>query len=347
MKYRCTLLIRTLICVGAVLCILIPATGWSVPVLKATAKQSPSGGRTASLPPPVTINSVTTLGSYRNVGSKKPVSFLADLTRRFRPNLISARSIIVIDAVNGKTLFSRSPDTPRQPASTIKVLTGLIAIDALTNKQRIPVSKKAARQPPSKIYLDQRKTYRANDLINAVLLASANDASVALAEKIAGSEKNFAGRMTGLAKRLGAASTVCKTASGLTAKGQKSTARDLAVIFRKAMQDKEFAGRMKHAKIKTQDGKLLRNHNKALWQIDGAVGGKTGYTNAARQTYVGKFRRGNDEIIVAIMGSETMWGDLKRLVNYGFARKKQLTAAKKPSPSSRTAAIASRKKSTS
>jgi D-alanyl-D-alanine carboxypeptidase (penicillin-binding protein 5/6) len=221
------------------------------------------------------------------------------------------------------------------------VLTGMIAIDALTNTQRVPVSKKAARQPRSKIYLDQRRTYRATDLINAVLLASANDASVALAEKIAGSEQQFAGRMTTLAKRLGATNTVCKTASGLTAKGQKTTARDLAFIFRKAMQNKEFAGRMKHTKIKTQEGKLLRNHNKALWQIDGAVGGKTGYTNAARQTYVGKFRRGHDEIIIAIMGSETMWGDLKRLVTYGFSRKKQLAAAP-ARPSNRTAQAVSR-----
>lgn len=341
MKFRCTLLIRTLVCVGAALCIVFPATGWGVPILRNTAKHSPSAVRTPYSSTATARKSVTILGGYRNVRSKKPVSFLADLSRRFRPNLISAKSIIVIDAVNGRTLFSRSPDTPRQPASTIKVLTGLIAMNALTNKQRVSVSRKAARQPSSKVYLDQRKTYRATDLINAVLLASANDASVALAEKIAGSEQKFAGRMTGLAKRLGATNTVCKTASGLTAKGQKTTARDLAVIFRKAMQDKEFAGRMKHTKIKTQDGKLLRNHNKALWQIDGALGGKTGYTNAARQTYVGKFRRGNDEIIVAIMGSETMWGDLKRLVKYGFARKKQLADVRPSRPSNRTASVSS------
>ncbi len=278
--------------------------------------------------------SVTTLGSYRDISRvKKHVGLLADLSRRFSPRLISAKSVMVIDSRTGQTLFSRSPDTPRQPASTIKVLTGMLAIDSLTNGARVPVSNNAARQPRSKIYLDQKKTYRATDLINAVLLASANDASVALAEKIAGSEQKFAKQMTSLARRYGATNTVCKTASGLTAKGQKTTARDLAVIFRRAMQHKEFAGRMRRSKINTAEGKTLRNHNKALWQIDGTLGGKTGYTNAARQTYVGKFKRGKDEIIVAIMGSETMWGDLKRLVNYGFARKKQLTAAKSSGPS--------------
>lgn len=238
---------------------------------------------------------------------------------------ISSRSAIIIDAVSGKVLYSRNPDNQRQPASTIKVLTGMIALKSLKNSDHVPVSRKAARQPRSKVYLDRKKQYQANDLINAVLLASANDASVALAEKIAGTEKSFAKMMTLRAKLWGANKTVCKTATGLTAKGQKSTARDLATIFRHAMNDPEFSRRMKRVKARTSDGKLLRNHNKALWQVKGTLGGKTGYTNAARQTYVGKFKRGKDEIIVAIMGSETMWTDIKRLVRYGFNKKVALS----------------------
>ncbi len=271
---------------------------------------------------------ITILGDYRNISSVKVSASSRPLPRRgFKLDSISAKCIMVIDAASGRTLLSRSPDTPRQPASTIKILTGMIAIDTLKNKDRVPVSKKAARQPPSKVHLDHQKTYQATDLINAVLLASANDASVALAEKIAGSEKSFAAKMTALARRWGARNTICKTASGLTARGQASTARDLAIIFRHAMRDIEFASRMKRTKARTTYGKLLRNHNKALWLIDGSVGGKTGYTNAARQTYVGKFRRGKDEIIIAIMGSESMWTDIKRLVEYGFAKKKFVTTS--------------------
>ncbi len=272
-------------------------------------------------------NRIRTLGRYANIDSvKQRTRSSKGIGTSFRVQAISAKSIIIMDAVSGKTLFSRAPDTPRQPASTIKVLTAMIAIDMLRNKQKVTVSKKAARQPRSKIYLDTRKTYLADDLINAVLLASANDASVALAEKIAGSEKSFAAMMTRQARRLGANNTICKTASGLTAAGQKTTARDLATIFRLAMKNKEFAARMKKTKIHTADGTLLRNHNKALWQIDGALAGKTGYTNAARQTYVGKFKRGTDEIIVAIMGSETMWTDIKKLVSYGFSTKEKTAA---------------------
>ncbi len=231
---------------------------------------------------------------------------------------LSAKSAIIIDAESGQTIFALSPDTPRQPASTIKILTGLIAIKSLNNEESVPVSEKAAGQPSSKVNLNHAKQYKADDLINAVLLSSANDASVALAEKIAGSESSFAKMMTMQAKLCGAQQTVCKTANGLTADGQSSTARDLAAIFRHAMQDDEFSQRMGQVKARTAEGKVLKNHNKALWQIQGAEGGKTGFTNAAGQTYVGKFKRGSREIIVAIMGSRTMWGDLKNLVNYGF-----------------------------
>lgn len=282
---------------------------------------------------------MTVLGKVRDISQIKkrhPKYALASQKRGIRKNL-SARSAIIIDAVSGSTLFAKNSNKPRQPASTIKVLTGMIALKSLKKSDSISVSKKAARQPRSKVYLDQRKRYLAHDLINAVLLASANDASVALAEKIAGSEKSFAKMMTLRAKLWGATETICKTATGLTAKGQKSTARDLAVIFKHAMQDRDFAARMKRTKVRTTDGKLLRNHNKALWQVDGTQGGKTGYTNAARQTYVGKFKRGNDEIIIAIMGSERMWTDVKKLVEYGFT-KKQVAALENDSKNEVTVA---------
>jgi D-alanyl-D-alanine carboxypeptidase (penicillin-binding protein 5/6) len=241
---------------------------------------------------------------------------------------ISSKSVIIMDAETGATLYALSPDTPRQPASTIKILTGMIALKSLEKKDWVGVSRKASQMPRSKVYLDTKKSYLANDLINAVLLASANDASVALAEKIAGSEKQFAEMMNVRARLWGAKNTVCRTASGLTAKGQQSTARDLANIFRHAMQDEEFAQRMSKVKLRTSYGKMLRNHNKALWKVKGAEGGKTGYTNAARQTYVGQFSQDNGKIVVAIMGSETMWTDVKHLVNYGFKRQQEIASLK-------------------
>ncbi len=294
--------------------------------------------------PKIKKKSQVILGSYKDLtrAKKRSTRALIAAQKRGIKRQVSARSAIVIDSQTGKTLFARAPDRARQPASTIKVLTGIIAIKSLDNQDTISVSRRAANQPSSKIHLNQRKKYQANDLINAVLLASANDASVALAEKIAGSEKAFAQMMTLRAKLWGATTTVCKTATGLTARGQKSTARDLAAIFRFAMKEPEFAARMKRTKVRTVDGKLLRNHNKALWKLEGTEGGKTGYTNAARQTYVGKFKKGDAEIIVAILGSETMWADLKRLVEHGFSQKLLMKeiAAHTPNPPSAEMIIA-------
>ncbi len=236
---------------------------------------------------------------------------------------ISSRSVMVMDAGTGAVIFAKAPDTPRQPASTIKIVTAMIALKSLRNNDVVNVSRHAADMPSSKICLDVGKSYIANDLINAVLLASANDAAVALGEKIAGSEAQFANLMTLSAKMWGAQNTVCRTANGLTAEGQQSTARDLANLFRYAMQHEEFARRMRERAIATSYGKILRNHNKALWRLNGAVGGKTGYTVAARQTYVGQFSREGQTIVVAIMGSESMWADLEKLVDYGFKKKKE------------------------
>lgn len=263
----------------------------------------------------------------RTVNTKRRPAVLASLSDSLFRKKLSARSAIIIDAKTGQEIYSHNPDRPGQPASTIKVLTSLIAIDNLKNNALIPVSSWAASMPRSKIYLRKGKSYYANDLINAVLLASANDASVALAEKIAGSEAGFAKMMTRKANELGATKTICKTASGLTAKGQQTTARDLAVIFKEAMEHQEFAGRVKRIKTNTSYGKTLRNHNRALWRITGAQGGKTGYTWAAKQTYVGKFSRDGDEIIVALLGSRNMWNDIARLVNYGFNKQDELKMA--------------------
>ena len=231
---------------------------------------------------------------------------------------ITARSAVVVDPSSGRMLFALNPDQPRQPASTIKVITGLIAMQSLRDAELVSTSARAARMPRSKIYLQAGRSYRAGDLINATLLRSANDATVALAERIAGSEAAFARLMTSKARSLGATNTVIRNSNGLTARGQQSTARDLAIIFHRAMQNPEFARRIGTTSTSPTFGQTLRTNNRALWQINGARGGKTGFTRAAGQTYVGKFERGNQKLIVALMGSDTMWEDVGQLVEYGF-----------------------------
>ena len=233
---------------------------------------------------------------------------------------LTCRSAYIMDAKTGKVLYDRNADRPGQPASTIKVLTGLIAIEKLDGGEMVKASAYAANMPASKINLRKGVFYRAADLINAVLLASANDASVALAEKLAGTEQAFARLMTKKAEALGAQNTICKSANGLTRPGQQTTARDLATLFNRAMHNPEFAELMAATKMRNSDGSMVRSHNRALWTLDGAVGGKTGYTNAAGKTYVGKFQRGSQVIIVSLLGSSSMWTDVATLVEHGFAR---------------------------
>ena len=245
---------------------------------------------------------------------------------------LTCRSAYIMDARTGKVLYDRSADRPGQPASTIKIITGLIAVESLNGNEMVRTSAYAANMPASKIYLKKGASYQANDLINAVLLASANDASVALAEKVAGSEQAFARLMTKKAESLGAQNTICKSANGLTKPGQQTTARDLATVFNRAMRNPEFAERMSTTQVHTSDGKVLRSHNKALWTLDGAVGGKTGYTVAAGKTYVGKFQRDGQAIIVSLLGSASMWDDVATLVEHGFA--KQEMASRQPEDSS-------------
>lgn len=233
---------------------------------------------------------------------------------------LTCRSAYIMDAKTGKVLYDRSADRPGQPASTIKIITGLIAVESLNGGEMVRTSAYAANMPASKIYLKKGASYKASDLINAVLLASANDASVALAEKVAGTEKAFARLMTKKAEALGAQNTICKSANGLTRPGQQTTARDLATVFNRAMRNPEFAERMSTSQVRTSDGKVLKSHNKALWTLDGAIAGKTGYTAAAGKTYVGKFQRDGQAIIVSLLGSASMWDDIATLVEHGFAK---------------------------
>lgn len=248
-----------------------------------------------------------------NACSRPTAASLPSLTQR-----ITAKAAIIKDGISGRVLYAHNPDLERQPASTIKVLAGLIALENLKDREWVFTSNRASRMPRSKVYLNQGKSYYARDLIESLLISSANDAGVALGEEIAGSELGFARMMTTKARELGAGNTVCRSATGLTRRGQKSTVRDLANIFDKAMEYPDFVDILRKKKEYTSYGRLLRNHNKALWRIRGAVAGKTGYTNAARQTYVGQFKRQDKEIIVAVMGSETMWNDIRELVDTGY-----------------------------
>lgn len=231
---------------------------------------------------------------------------------------VTAESFVIMDARTGKILLSLNPHKLLPPASTLKIMTAMYVREKLTLEDKVAVSSTAASAPPSKIGIKPGEVYSVHELLYALLLSSANDGARALAERVSGSEEAFAQELTKKVREWGAYRTRLATANGLTADGQYSSAEDLALLFRRFANDPVLTNIMgtKHHTI--QGEKELRNHDRFLFTTPLAKGGKTGYTRAAKHTYVGRFSNGSNEIIVAMMHSSKKWGDLRTLIEKGF-----------------------------
>lgn len=240
---------------------------------------------------------------------------------------LSARSAIVMDARTGDVLWSHNPDERLPPASTTKVVTALLALQSGRLGEAFPVSREAARAPASKLGLRPGMALHLRDLVYAIMLNSANDASIVIAEGLAGSVPAFAWQMNALARRLGARDTNFVNPNGLPAENHYSTARDLATIFRHAMQHPIFAEVVgtRTTQIRPAAGSLrpiaLRNHNRLLGEYPIEVVGKTGYTRAAKRCFVGAARNNGQQVTFAILGATDLWGDIKRLLAATFEQK--------------------------
>ncbi|MCL4502455.1 MAG: serine hydrolase, partial [Deltaproteobacteria bacterium] len=231
---------------------------------------------------------------------------------------VSAKSFVLMDAKTGQILLSLNPQLFWPPASTLKVMTALAVVDHLKMDDTVSVSAYAASAPASKINIKPGETYTVRDMLYALLLSSANDAARALAEKVSGSEEAFCRQTTREVRQWGAYRTSLCTANGLPADNQFSTAQDLALMFKKAMENPELAKIMGTKYYTIQGGKELRNHNRFLFTTPLAVAGKTGYTRASKTTYVGMFQKDDKALIVAMMGSTKKWADLRPLIEKGF-----------------------------
>lgn len=235
---------------------------------------------------------------------------------------ISARACVVMDAKTGEIIISKNKDLRLPQASTTKVMSAVVALENSRMGQTFRVSKKASMTCPSKVYLKPGDEITVEALLYAIMLKSANDGAVALAEGVAGSEERFAEMMTRKAREIGALNTNFRNASGLPADEHYSTAHDMALILSYAMDDPRFwsisATKTAQLNLGEKDKMLLKNHNKLLWRYEGAGPGKTGYTRAARQCFVGEASCNNMELIVSVLGSETMWDDVTKLLDKGF-----------------------------
>ena len=217
---------------------------------------------------------------------------------------------IVIEEDSGRVLFARNADKLRYPASLTKIMTLYLLFEdisagRLTLKSRIPVSKVAAGRSPSKLYLKPGQSINAEQAIYALVTKSANDVATALAEKLAGTERAFAKRMTRKARALGMSRTTFRNASGLPHSKQLSTARDMARLAIAMRRD--FPQYFKYFSTKSFNwkGRKFGNHNKLLGKFDGTDGIKTGYINASGFNLVATVKRNNVRLIGVVFGGKT------------------------------------------
>lgn len=236
---------------------------------------------------------------------------------------VTAESAVLIDEESGAILFAKGEHVRRAPASTTKILTALLAVTYGRLNDTVIVSRRAALVGGSTIGLRAGDRIRLGELLKGVLMCSGNDGSVAVAEHLAGSEMEFARRMTVKAHEMGALNSQFKNAHGLTAVGHYSTAYDLALLARQAMQLPTFARLVttRQAQMAWEErGKMawLNNTNKLLWTLEGADGVKTGTTSRAGKCLVASASRGRRRLIAVVLHSYDRWGDAARLLEYGF-----------------------------
>ncbi|PRD41718.1 D-alanyl-D-alanine carboxypeptidase [Phyllobacterium phragmitis] len=217
---------------------------------------------------------------------------------------------IVIDAKTGKTLYRNHADSARYPASLTKMMTLYLVFDALesgkiSKRTKIPVSRHAARQVPSKLGLRPGQTITVEQVILALVTKSANDAATAIGEFLGGSEAGFARMMTQKARQLGMNSTTFRNANGLPDRRQKTTARDMARLGL-ALRDHHprYYSYFTTRSFKYR-GRRFGNHNNLLGRVKGVDGIKTGYTRASGFNLVSSVEARGRSIVSVVMGGRT------------------------------------------
>ncbi len=241
------------------------------------------------------------------------------------PPVIKARAAIVINVANKSTLFEKAPDKRLPPASTTKIMTALLFARKVPADKPISTSPLAASMPGSKLGMQPGDTNSKNNLMHAILLISANDASVAAAEAASGSVPKFVQAMNDEAKKDGAPNTHFTNPHGLQNPNHLSTARDLANIALAALNNPEVSSTVKQPRYSlpgsgTKPARKLKNTDDMLQSYPGLEGVKTGWTRAAGYCFVGAARRGNNRIITVVLHSPNWQKETAALLNYGFSQ---------------------------
>lgn len=234
---------------------------------------------------------------------------------------ISARKAILMDSTTGRVLYEKDAKSRSLVASTTKIMTALIVCEQCNVLDRMRIPKEAVGIEGSSMYLKEGEVLTLQELLYGLMLQSGNDAAVALAIYCGGTVEGFAELMNDKARLLGMTGTHFENPNGLDSPGHYSTARDLAVLASYAMKNPIFAQTVS-TKTVTVGNRSLRNHNKLLWQVEGADGVKTGYTKAAGRILVSSAMRQGRRLVAVTIDDGNDWVDHAKLLNDGFTRYK-------------------------
>jgi len=253
---------------------------------------------------------------------------------------IDARSAVLMDALTGQTLYEQNPQLKIAPASFAKILTLYLAFDAIRAgdfkmEDLVTVSKKAWRTGGSQMFLRVGERVKVEDLLKGIAIVSGNDACVALAEHLTGSEETFVSKMNEKAKSLGLKDSLFKNSHGLPAENQYTTALDMAVLARRHIEDHPEAIVFHSTSKFEYHGIRQQNRNTLLWRKIGVDGLMTGHVEEAGYHLMATAKQGNQRMIAVVMGCDRLQKrarEAQSLLEYGFKNFSLVEAVKKGTP---------------
>lgn len=247
---------------------------------------------------------------------------------------LKAKAACVVDGESGQVLLDMAAHERRAMASTTKIMTSLLAVESGRLDEYVPISRNAAMVGEASISLKPGERITLRELTYGVLLSSGNDASTAVAEFLGGGTvAGFVVKMNERVRAMGLRDTHFANPHGLPGGNHYSSAYDLSMMLREASRLPQWRS-IAEARWHTvshpsrPEGRLLRNHNKTLWDYPGAGPGKTGFTNAAGRCFVGSARQNGREVFECVLASGDLWGDTHKLLTFGLSQFETVTLAK-------------------
>ena len=242
------------------------------------------------------------------------------------PPPIAARAWLLLDFTSGQPIVAHNADERVEPASLTKLMTAYLVFDALRKKtitleQTAPVSQRAWKAGGSRMFIEPRKPVTVDELLRGMIVQSGNDATIALAELVGGSEEVFAQMMNREAQRLGMKNTHFTNSSGWPDPKQYSTARDLATLAAALIRDFPDQYTLYSTKEYRYNNITQPNRNRLLWLDPTVDGVKTGYTEAAGYCLIASAKRGPRRLVSAVLGTNSdgmRAQESQKLLNYGF-----------------------------